>query len=201
VSVDSITIATYNARAEDYATLFDSGAKPGGSLLRFMDALPAGGRVLDLGCGPAMSARHMIDAGFDVDAVDASPEMVRVAKATNGVTARLATFDDLDALAAYDGVWANFSLLHAPRDRLPAHLDAIARALRPRGAFHIGMKTGTGNKRDQIDRLYTFVTKDELTGLLSDAGFAPKTVRTGSDVGLAGTKDEMITILSELRHA
>ena len=51
----------------------------------------------------------MLDAGFVVDAVDASDAMVRVAAQVNNVTVRLGTFDDITQVADYDGIWANFS--------------------------------------------------------------------------------------------
>lgn len=197
MSVDKRTLATYNAKAQDYAARFDTDAKPGTHVRQFIEAVPKGARVLDLGCGTAGAARHMLAAGLDVDAVDASPEMVRVADTVNGVRARVATFDDLDAVAEYDGVWANFSLLHAPRDKLADYIGAIARSLRPGGMFHIGMKTGVGEARDGIDRMYTYVTQDELTGLLNGAGFTIQSVLIGHGVGLAGTDDPWIVILSK----
>ena len=89
---DPKTIGVYDAKAVEYATKFSSDGAPGTHLKRFMAALPSGAHVLDLGCGPANSARFMIDAGFTVDATDASTEMVRVAQDMNGVTARVATF-------------------------------------------------------------------------------------------------------------
>lgn len=196
MSVDPKTLAVYNARADDYASKFDSGTKPGKHLLRFIAALPAGGSVLDLGCGPAGSAAHMMRAGLVVDAVDASPEMVRVAREVNGVNARVATFDALDGVAIYDGVWANFSLLHAPRAALPDHLAAIARSLRAGGQFHIGLKTGSGAARDPIERLYTYVEPDELAELLIRAGFTITATDTGCEIGLAGTNDPWIVHLA-----
>jgi SAM-dependent methyltransferase len=196
MSVDPKTLAVYDARATDYATKFDGGTKPGKHLARFITAMPAGGSVLDLGCGPGGAAAHMARAGLIVDAVDASTEMVRVADEINGVMARVATFDDVDADAIYDGVWANFSLLHATREALTRHLAAIARALKSAGLFHIGMKTGTGAARDQIERLYTYVGDSELTGLLATAGFEIMATDTGCDIGLAGTDDPWIVHLS-----
>lgn len=195
MSTDPKTIAVYDAQAHDYATKFDSWGKPGAQLKRFMDALPDSGHVLDLGCGPAGSSKHMIAAGFTVDAVDASAEMVRMASKVNGVIARVATFDDLDATAAYDGVWANFSLLHAPRVDLPRYLGAIATALRPGGIFHIGMKLGTGAHRDGIDRLYTYVSVEELSSLLTEAGFTLSDIDEGAEVGLAGTLDPWVVMM------
>lgn len=192
LSADEKTIAVYNAKADDYATHFDAGGKPGMQLVRFMTALPANGYVLDLGCGPARSARHMVDAGFNVDAVDASEAMVRVAAEVNNVSVRLGTFDDITQVAIYDGVWANFSLLHAPENRLLHYITAIARALKTDGVFHIGMKVGTGMERDAIDRRYTYVTPDFLDGLLADAGLDVIATDEGREVGLAGTNDPWI---------
>ena len=201
MNVDEKTIQLYNEKAADYAAKFDSSGKPRSHLVRFMGALPQGGSVLDLGCGPGGASGHMMRAGFDVDAVDASREMVRMAIETQGVAARVATFDDLDADGVYDGVWANFSLLHAPREALPKHLAAIARSLRSGGIFNIGMKTGTGMSRDHLERRYTFVTEDELVGLLDDAGLDVIAKDVGHEVGLAGTDDPWIVIMARVKRA
>lgn len=155
-----------------------------------------GSSILDLGCGPGIASGIMAAEGHAVTATDATPEMVALAEARPGVTARRATFDDIDEVAAYDGVWANFSLLHAPRADLPRHLAALATALKPGGLFHIGMKTGTGEHRDTLGRLYTYVTQTELSDLLNAAGLHPFETRTGADKGLDGSLAEWVTILA-----
>ncbi len=193
MTTDPRTIAAYEARAADYAARFAGGDAPSESLQRFADALPPGGRILDLGCGPGTSSLRFIQMGFAVDALDATPAMVGLAR-SRGVPARLGTFDDLDAVAAHDGVWANFSLLHAPRAALPRHLAAIARALRPGGLLHLGMKTGSGEARDRLDRFYTFVTVPEITALLTGAGFTILATDEGEEIGLAGTSDPFVIL-------
>lgn len=197
MTVDAKTIAVYDAKAADYAARFDTDEKPGAHLLRFINALPKDAHVLDLGCGPGTAAGHMSAAGLKVDAVDASAQMVRAANFKDGVTARQASFDDLNAHSEYHGVWANFSLLHAPRDHLLRHLEAIAHSLRDRGLFHIGMKTGTGAQRDRLERMYTFVSGPELRGLLETAGFEILAQDTGHEVGLAGTDDWWIVLMAQ----
>ncbi|MCG6882178.1 MAG: class I SAM-dependent methyltransferase [Silicimonas sp.] len=183
---DAETLAVYAKRAQDYADRFtDDG--PNTHLNAFMDALPKGARVLDLGCGPGRATRAMLDSGLRVDAWDASPEFARVAQEMNGVTVTLASFDDLAAETAYDGIYANFSLLHAPKAEMPGHLARIARALTPGGLFHIGTKTGSGEKRDKLGRFYAYYTEEELTGLLEGAGLAITYRRTGEEPGLDGT--------------
>jgi SAM-dependent methyltransferase len=191
VTADPRTIAVYDERAADYADRFRED-RPGPHLTAFMAALPPGARVLDLGCGPGTASAFLRAAGFAPDPVDASPAMVAAANARHGVGARLATFDDIDAVGVYDGVWANFSLLHAARADLPRHLIGLHCAVRPQGILHIGMKTGTGQGRDRLGRLYTYVTVPELTGLLTAAGFHVTATIEGREVGLAGTDDPFV---------
>ena len=188
---DAKTLHFYDTSADKYAALTKI-EKPGANLKAFMALLPAGGHVLDLGCGPAQASVHLRNAGFVPDPVDASQGMVTLANDTHDIGARLMTFDDLDAVEAYDGVWANFSLLHAPKKDLPRHMAAIANALRPAGIFHIGMKTGEGEHRDSIDRLYTYVTVPELHGLLVQAGFEILSTEEGEELGCAGTVDPYV---------
>ncbi|MGP6086965.1 class I SAM-dependent DNA methyltransferase [Antarctobacter jejuensis] len=189
---DRETIRIYDSRAEDYAQVTASDG-PDATLSAFIAALPQGGRVLDLGCGPGISSGHMAAAGLSVEAWDASEAMVALAATRAGVTARQASFDALDAEATYDGIWANFSLLHAPRGDMPRHLAAIARALKPGGLFHIGVKEGEGEKRDGLGRLYTYYTPASLTALLQDAGLTPGPYSHGTDKGLDGVVAPWIT--------
>ncbi|HEY9040225.1 MAG TPA: class I SAM-dependent methyltransferase [Roseovarius sp.] len=189
MSVDKKTLGVYGARAQDYAAI--TGDLTGDKHLAiFIAALPPGARVLDIGCGPGRAAGQMAAAGLRVDAIDAAPEMVAMAAAQPGVTAWQATFDEIAGEALYDGIWANFSLLHAPRAAFPEHLSAIRRALKPGGLFHIGMKTGEGEGRDTLGRFYTYYTEQDLRALLTAAGLNPGKSWTGRDTGLAGTLDD-----------
>lgn len=193
MSADKETLAVYAAKAADYACMMDKFANDP-RLVTFIASLPTGAHVLDIGCGPGWAAAQMAEAGLKVDATDASPEMVEMADQLEGVTARVATFDEITGTDLYDGIWANFSLLHAPRRDMPCILAALRRALRPGGLFHIGVKTGTGEHRDSLGRLYTYYTADELHGYLKEAGFAPFSSHTGRDAGLSGEPADWITM-------
>ena len=188
---DAKTIAIYNSKAADYAASFTSNT-PDKTLQSFMDLLPKGARVLDLGCGPGTASAHMRDAGLDPDPLDASEGMIALARERYDLPVRLGTFDDISGNAIYDGIWANFSLLHAARTDLPRYLKALATATKPDGIIHVGMKTGDGTKRDAMDRLYTFVTVPELRGLLEDTGFAVTHIKEGAERGMAGTIDPFV---------
>ena len=183
---DQVTIGVYDAQAEDYAKLVHQ-TEPDGHLQGFIDLIADGGFILDLGCGPAAASAHMRAAGCKVDPVDASSEMVALANAKYNINARCATFDDISGDGIYDGIWANFSLLHADREDLPRLIGTLYASLSEGGIFHIGMKTGSGTKRDQIGRLYTYVSVGELYDLLENAGFSVIYTDEGSAKGLDGT--------------
>lgn len=189
------TIAVYDARADEYdaanARLYELP-----ELEAFAAALDPGARVLDLGCGPGFYAEKLASWGFQVDAIDASAEMVARAAPRPGVTAWHSTFDQIEAENLYDGIWANFSLLHAPKADFPAHLARLHRAGKPGMLLHIGLKMGEGEAVDAIGRFYAYYEEDELKHLLQDAGFTPVKTRFGKGKGLDGAMARHIIILA-----
>ena len=191
---DKETLRVYDAKAADYAKLIDSDTKENPYLERFIARLPTGGRVLDLGCGPGLAATRMANAGLQVDAMDGSAEMVAMAAQHDGVTAWQATFDQITGTDIYDGIWANFCLLHASKEAMPHHLAAMVTALKPGGAFHIGMKLGSGSQRDAIGRLYSYYSEPELITLLGAAGLTACETDHGRTVGLDGTEADWIVV-------
>lgn len=184
---DRQTIDVYQSRAQGYAELAISKVQRR-ALDIFNAALPSNAHVLDLGCGPGLHARTMMDAGHTVDAIDATQAFVDAALA-RGVPARLATFDDITATDAYDGIWASFSLLHAPRADVPRHLRALAQALKPGGVLFLGMKIGTGEDRDGIGRHYCYFSAAELEAMLTTLDFTITQREDGEEAGFAGTID------------
>ncbi|WP_432448780.1 class I SAM-dependent DNA methyltransferase [Aliiroseovarius marinus] len=193
MSTDAQTLAVYDCEAEAYETRVASKDLPG--LSAFLSELPEGGKVLDLGCGPGLAAQRMMQAGLDVDAIDGSQEMVARARA-HGVPARKAMFHEITGIDEYDGIWANFSLLHLPRNALPGTLQILRQALKPGGVFHIGMKLGKGSGRDRLGRFYTYYSADELDMFLTNAGFTPGSHLPGSGRGLEGSVSEWMVLLS-----
>lgn len=197
---DPETMQVYAEAAENYARDFsktkDSNQEE--DLDAFFAAVPKGGLVLDLGCGPGQWAARLQEQGLVVEATDASVEMVDLAKANYGLNAKVATFEDLTVENHYDGIWANFSLLHAPRADFPSHLKRVQRALRPGGCFSIGMKLGSSESRDRLGRFYAYYGEDELRGLLTDAGFTVSRSRIGNGKGLAGSDDTFVVMTAHV---
>ena len=130
---DAGTLAYYEQAAPRLAS---SGALgPHRHLDPFLDRLPARAHILELGCGCGRDAAHMIARGLRVDATDGAGAMARKAGERFDIPARTMRFDELDAVAAYDAVWAHASLPHAPRAALPGILHRIRISL-VAGGYH-----------------------------------------------------------------
>lgn len=191
---DPETLKVYADQAESYAKLTAGSALDDPMLASFITDLPENAHVLDIGCGPGNFASIIAAAGHRVTAIDPVAEMVTIANQHVGVTARQGSFDDITEKVSYNAIWANFSLLHAPRADLPKHLAAFKRALISPGILHVAVKTGTGEKRDALGRLYTYFTEPEMREQLSNAGFTIKEQSAGRDLGLDGTYADWIAL-------
>ncbi|MGB5556958.1 MAG: class I SAM-dependent methyltransferase [Paracoccaceae bacterium] len=192
---DDKTLSVYDQRATQYEDIV-ANDQAQAVLTRFIASVPKGGRVLDLGCGPGHHAARMAAEGLKVDAWDGSVEMIARALNKPGVTAKHANFDDLTEVAQFDGIWASFSLLHASKAQFAQHLLSCHTALKPGGTLYIGMKTGTGERRDSIGRFYAYYSQSELETYLSKAGFTPFWHHSGRGKGLAGDTEPYIGIFS-----
>ncbi|MEU9780583.1 class I SAM-dependent methyltransferase [Streptomyces phaeochromogenes] len=111
-----------------------------------IDSLPAGSRVLDLGCGTGVpTTRQMTDAGFEVVGIDLSRRMVQLAREyVPGATFHQLDIADLRPggphdLGRFDAVAAFFSLLMLPRVEIPLALQTVRHLLVPGGLFVLSM--------------------------------------------------------------
>jgi SAM-dependent methyltransferase len=123
-----------------------------------------------------------------------SPGLAAEARRRYGLEVRVAPFEALEAEGRYDGIWASFCLLHAPRAELGAHLARLARALRPGGLLYLGMKEGAGEARDRLGRRYSYFSGDELRAALAAAGLAVEAVAREHGRGYAGGEETFLHI-------
>ncbi|MES2343043.1 MAG: class I SAM-dependent methyltransferase [Pseudomonadota bacterium] len=165
---DPQTLAFYDREAVAYA----GRRLPGVSqrLADFLAALPAGAHVLDLGCGGGQDSEVMLAQGFEVTSLDGSAGLARIAQERLGRPVRVQLFEDLEDEAAFDGVWANASLLHVPTPGLAQVLARVRRALKPGGVFYAGYKAGEGGDRDALGRYFNFPSEAELRAAYDEAG-------------------------------
>lgn len=192
MSADPATIAFYRARAPHW--VFHSGEAHSHQLDGFLDRLPAGSAVLELGCGGGRDAAWIRARGFTVDATDAVPPLVKRANEAFGIGARVMAFHELGAAAAYAGVWAHASLLHCPRSALPDVLQRIHRALQPGGWFFSSYKLGDGEGRDLLGRLHNFPSPEWLLAAYAGAGFTIESHHTYAGKASDGTQRDWIDL-------
>jgi demethylmenaquinone methyltransferase/2-methoxy-6-polyprenyl-1,4-benzoquinol methylase len=94
------------------------------------------GRVLELACGTGLWTEHLVEFADEITAVDASPEMLAIARERVG-EAR-ATYLQADILswhpgALYDVVFFSFWLSHVPPERFAPFWDLVRSCLAPGG--------------------------------------------------------------------
>ena len=192
MSADPATIAFYEANAPRYTLSF--GQAPSRHLDGFLDRLEPGAQVLELGCGGGRDSARIIERGFGLDATDGTPAMVRKANERFDVGARMLRFEDIDAIAAYDAVWAHACLIHVARAEFPGTLAAIHRALRPGGWHFANFKLGSGEGRDLLGRLHNFPDPTWLEAAYRDAGFGIADSEIYRGQGADGTQRDWMAL-------
>ncbi len=147
----------------------------------FTSTFPPGGKILDLGCGAGRDAKRFSEMGFSVIGIDFSEELLSYAKETAPQAVfQLQDLEDLSNFdpGSFDGVWANASLLHLEKARLPGVLSQIHAALKEGGSFFLSLKQGTGegiildDRYGGIPKFFAYYQPEEIASLLQNAGFA-----------------------------
>jgi len=134
-------VAYYRARAPEY--LEGALHAPGGDEIEAaLDAFAPCGDVLELACGPGPWTSRLLRSAASVTAVDASPEMLALARERVGDDDRVhLVCADLFAWRPerrYDVVFFGFWLSHVPRERFAAFWSLVADCLTPNGrAFFV----------------------------------------------------------------
>lgn len=175
------TISYYDNHAKAFVA--DTAEAPMGRLQAlFASLLPAGGRILDLGCGSGRDSLAFLRVGFRVDAMDGSGAMCDAARELTGLPVAHATFEGYEPQGPYDGIWACSSLLHVPRGELPGLIDKYAAVLAPRGVFYLSFKLGEGEGM-RSGRWFTDLDELGLRTVISEAkGLAIKKIEITPDV-------------------
>lgn len=137
------------------------------SLLRakFVARVRPRGHILDAGCGSGRDAKAFAEQGFRVTAFDASGELAQLATGHCGFPVQVRSFDEVDEVEVYDGIWCCASLLHVPSAEMPRTLGALWGALKPGGALYVSFKRGDG-EREKDGRTFTDADDDQVRAWL-----------------------------------
>lgn len=161
---DKNTLDYYNSKAKDFVSgtvdvafteMQDT----------FLEYLPAGGKILDFGCGSGRDTKYFISRGYDVDATDGSEELCKIASEYTGIQVKQMLFEELNEVELYDGVWACASILHVEKKQLPEILKKIATATKKGGIVYTSFKYGDF-EGVRNGRFFTYLTEESFEELL-----------------------------------
>lgn len=142
-----------------------------------VDRLPAGARVLELGCGAGVPTTRQLAKRFVVTAVDISAE--QIARARHNVPAASFLHADMTEVrfrpSTFDGVAAFYSIIHLPRQEQHSLLERIAAWLQPGGLLVATMgaqSTEAGFEQDWLGAPMYWSSFDSQTNerLITGAG-------------------------------
>lgn len=159
------TVAFYDANAEDFQER-TMGLDMEALYAPFLERLEPGARILDAGCGPGRDVRAFAKRGYDVVGMDASGEMVRLARENTGQEIHHLRFEEIDWFETFDGVWACASLLHVPAEELTRVFRRLAASLQPGGILYVSFKYSDGERHDS-ERLFTNLSEAELARVVT----------------------------------
>jgi len=122
--------------------------------------------ILDAGCGSGRDTKAFLDMGYNVEAFDASSELVSRASEFTGIKVNHGLFNNVDKIEKYDAIWCCASLLHVPEIELPKTLNKLANALKPSGVWYVSFKYGD-SQREKDGRSFTDINEQRLNKLVS----------------------------------
>ncbi len=188
------TIRYYDEHAEDFVAGTED-ADMRECRERFLQYLKQGQKILDAGCGSGRDVIAFREAGYEVDAFDASAEICRIASEKTGIEVKQMRFEDLEGANQYDGIWACASLLHVKPADLPDVLRRLYRLLKPEGVLYASFKYGLG-EREKDGRYFYDLTEETLTKLLLETGFSIRELFITKDVRASRNREKWLNAIA-----
>lgn len=163
---DNSTINYYNTHAATYFadTVHVDMSENCDCFARY---IKPGGRIMDIGAGSGRDMLYFKQKGFQVEGIDASDELCRMASDYAGVQVRCLRIQDWQPEEVYDGLWANASLLHLPMEEIEEFVLRAEKYLSERGAMYLSLKSGIDTGSDARGRYFTNMTMEKLQWLFS----------------------------------
>ena len=109
---------------------------------KFLEEQNPDAYILDFGCGAGRDTKYFLSRGYQIDAIDGSEQLCRIASKYTGIKVRQMLFQELDEKEKYDGIWACASILHLPKKQLREVLENMYVALKPEGWIYTSFKYG-----------------------------------------------------------
>lgn len=134
---------------------------------KFINKLPSKGYILDFGCGSGRDTKYFLAKDFNVDAIDGSIELCKIASEYTNIKVRHMYFNELSIVNKYDGIWACSSILHLSLDDLVDVFKRMSKALKDKGIIYTSFKYGDFSG-ERNGRFFTDMTEDSFANLIAN---------------------------------
>ena len=134
---------------------------------KFINKLPDKGYILDFGCGSGRDTKYFLAKDFNVDAIDGSIELCKIASEYTNIKVRHMYFNELSIVNKYDGIWACSSILHLSLDDLVDVFKRMSKALKDEGIIYTSFKYGDFSG-ERNGRYFTDMTEDSFAKLIAN---------------------------------
>ena len=190
----NITLSYYNTNTASFVESTQS-VQMTEAWSRFTSKLSDSSKILDFGCGSGRDTKYFLEHGYQVEAIDGSEELCKVASAYTGITVKKQLFTELSEVQKYDAIWACSSILHATSDELVIIMRKIWTALKDNGVFYTSFKYGTF-EGERNGRYFTDMTEESLSALLNKTtGFFIEEQWITSDVRPGREEEKWLNVI------
>lgn len=171
--ITATTLGNYNDVAEDFreGTRDHDVSQNIDALLRNIQGSPPF-QILDFGCGPGRDLQTFAAMGHIPTGLDGSDRFAEMARVDSGCEVLHQNFLELNLPAErFDGIFANASLFHVPRQELPRVLRELRDALQPGGVLFSSNPRGNNQEGWKGERYGAFHSAEAWSELMTEAGF------------------------------
>jgi SAM-dependent methyltransferase len=172
--IASVTLDQYNERAEDFwQSTRDHDVKQNiSALLQWIEVKPPF-TILDFGCGPGRDLKVFSELGHIAVGLEGAAHFAEMARAHSGCKVWQQDFLKLDLPDNYfDGIFANASLFHVPRQELPRVLLELHASLKPGGVMFSSNPRGHNEEGWSGGRYCAYHDLDTWRSYMSATGFS-----------------------------
>ena len=137
----------------------------------FLENIPKGGTILEVGSGSGRDTKHFLDNGYKVTAVDKSSELAKQAEEYTGQKVIVDDVKNLNFKNKFDGVWDLACLVHSKsKEELHKTYNNLSKALKSGGYLYTTFKIGEGLefKTDERGRSMVFMDQDSFKNLMKE---------------------------------